>query len=303
MRDRIERRLVKSTEKVMKRQLSSGIRHRPCKICSRSQASTAGPLMDTKRVMPQTENASLYIPRTSQNANAQALKTDTTIMSFSLTKVASKTTPISRKPESITSIFAQPNSRGFPALPNELYLEILSYYPSHPVPPHRLDTKEEKEYAIQRYPTLLSLCHTCRSLRRFFLRYLWERVEIRPVDSSSSSSSSDGASVSEEGLGLGLGFGLGVHPTINAGQTFDGMTTLPFPGLSKAPRAVVCISESDDGTKAQQWTRKVTNERRAEILSSQLSVLLEENPSSRVATEYVRYVRRPSQIFLSIFRN
>lgn len=65
-----------------------------------------------------------------------------------------------------------PNTRGFPALPNELYLEILSYLPALPIP-H--DVEKMDPY---RQITLYYLSQTCRSLRKFFLRYAWERIEV-----------------------------------------------------------------------------------------------------------------------------
>ena len=182
---------------------------------------------------------------------------------------------------SITSIGA-PNTRGFAALPNELYLEILSYYPSYPLPPHRLTPKEDEECAV-RYPTLLSLCHTCRSSRRFFLKYLWERMEMRPavVASDSDSASVEGGLTGTPGGGLGL-LGLRVQPiTLEDGKAATtACSSLPFPGLSGVP--FLC---TDDGQAS-----RMTNERRAEMLSSQLFVLLQ-NPSSSQIAGYVRYAR------------
>jgi hypothetical protein len=67
------------------------------------------------------------------------------------------------------------NTRGFPALPNELYLEILSCLPALPIP-HDVWVGEKPDPSRQL--TLYYLSQTCRSLRQFFLRYAWERVEV-----------------------------------------------------------------------------------------------------------------------------
>jgi hypothetical protein len=67
------------------------------------------------------------------------------------------------------------NSYGFSALPNELYSEILSFFPAMPIPRFAY---LEQTTDHQRHVTLLALSQTCRSLRYFFLRYAWERIEV-----------------------------------------------------------------------------------------------------------------------------
>ena len=67
------------------------------------------------------------------------------------------------------------NSRGFPTLPNELFLEIVSYFPAMPVP--QVAWPDEKTDP-HRHVTLLALSQTCKALRAFFLRYAWERIEV-----------------------------------------------------------------------------------------------------------------------------
>ena len=68
------------------------------------------------------------------------------------------------------------NTSGFAALPDELYLEIISHFPAYPIPCGR------KSFSIEavrdRHLTLLALSQTCRSLRPAFLRYLWQRIEV-----------------------------------------------------------------------------------------------------------------------------
>ena len=75
------------------------------------------------------------------------------------------------------------NTCGFATLPDEIYLEIVSYLPSVPIPTRVLDSKWEPQHYPRirrsRHETLLSLTQTSRSLRRFFWRYLWQRIEVR----------------------------------------------------------------------------------------------------------------------------
>jgi hypothetical protein len=67
---------------------------------------------------------------------------------------------------------------GILALADEIYLEILSHIPTVPIP---TPVKSSLHGDIRRirHETLLSLSQTCRSLRRVFWRYLWERIEVR----------------------------------------------------------------------------------------------------------------------------
>jgi len=68
------------------------------------------------------------------------------------------------------------NMTGFAALPDELYLEIISHFPAYPIP---LGNKSVNIQAVRdRHVTLLALSQVCRSLRPAFLRYLWQRIEV-----------------------------------------------------------------------------------------------------------------------------
>ena len=78
------------------------------------------------------------------------------------------------------------NTCGFATLPDEIYLEIVSYLPSVPIPTRGLDSNWQwdepyhyRRIRRSRHETLLSLTQTSRSLRRFFWRYLWQRIEVR----------------------------------------------------------------------------------------------------------------------------
>ena len=75
------------------------------------------------------------------------------------------------------SLAIQVNSR-FPNLADEIYLEIISHIPSVPIPTSR-ELPSYADIRRCRHETLLSLSQTCRSLRRVFWRYLWQRIEVR----------------------------------------------------------------------------------------------------------------------------
>ena len=71
------------------------------------------------------------------------------------------------------------NTRGFTTLADEIYLEIISYIPSVPIPSLSSESCSHPTTRRSRHETLLSLSQTSRSLRRFFWRYLWQRIEVR----------------------------------------------------------------------------------------------------------------------------
>jgi len=70
------------------------------------------------------------------------------------------------------------NTRGFAAQSDEIYLEIVSHIPSVPIPT-LIYSKSYPEIRRSRHETFLYLSQTSRLLRRFFWRYLWQRIEVR----------------------------------------------------------------------------------------------------------------------------
>jgi hypothetical protein len=70
------------------------------------------------------------------------------------------------------------NTHGFAALPDEIYLEIVSQIPSVDIPT-LIHSESYPKIRRSRHETLLSLTQTSRSLRSFFWRYLWQRIEVR----------------------------------------------------------------------------------------------------------------------------
>ncbi|KDR77401.1 hypothetical protein GALMADRAFT_245595 [Galerina marginata CBS 339.88] len=83
------------------------------------------------------------------------------------------------------SLIASVNTTGLPTLPDELLLEIMSYYPIHTDTMslssswrNRTWKPEDARAHAEWRDTLLSLSQTCRNFRRFFRPYLWRRIEV-----------------------------------------------------------------------------------------------------------------------------
>jgi hypothetical protein len=68
------------------------------------------------------------------------------------------------------------NTRGLSCLADEIYLEILSHLPAFPIPTEHRET--DNELYGHRRRVLDALSQTCRTLRRVFLRYRWQRIEV-----------------------------------------------------------------------------------------------------------------------------
>ena len=72
------------------------------------------------------------------------------------------------------------NTPGFATLADEIYLEIVSHIPCVPIPTSEsIHLESYPEIRRSRHEIFLSLSQTSRSLRRFFWRYLWQRIEVR----------------------------------------------------------------------------------------------------------------------------
>ncbi|KAF8170397.1 hypothetical protein BJ912DRAFT_912141 [Pholiota molesta] len=68
------------------------------------------------------------------------------------------------------------NTSGLLSLADEIYLEILSHLPAFPIPNEHRGTDTEL-YGHRRL-VLDALSQTCRTLRRVFLPYRWQRIEV-----------------------------------------------------------------------------------------------------------------------------
>ena len=73
---------------------------------------------------------------------------------------------------------AKRNTRGFSVLPIELLLEILSHFELPPMPSAKRPSAFQNRDRFQRREALIALSLTCRSLRRVFHPYIWERIEV-----------------------------------------------------------------------------------------------------------------------------
>ena len=71
------------------------------------------------------------------------------------------------------------NTCGFAALPDEIYLEIVSHIPSVAIPISIYLEASYSDIRRSRRETIRSLSQTSRSIRRFFWRYLWQHIEVR----------------------------------------------------------------------------------------------------------------------------
>ena len=73
------------------------------------------------------------------------------------------------------------NTSGLPALPPELLFEIISHFPTVPLPLGGHDHDRRTAYPapyLERHRTLRVLSQMCRSFRRIFLPYVWEKIEV-----------------------------------------------------------------------------------------------------------------------------
>ena len=70
------------------------------------------------------------------------------------------------------------NTTGLATLPDELLLEILSFYPESEPDPKEKYSKEEADAHFARRERLITLSQTCRNLRRFLRPYVWRRIEV-----------------------------------------------------------------------------------------------------------------------------
>ena len=69
------------------------------------------------------------------------------------------------------------NAVGLSALPDELFLLIVSFFPTYQIPEETRDLPDNG--VAPRHKTLLVLTMTCRALRRVCLPFLWQRIEAR----------------------------------------------------------------------------------------------------------------------------
>ena len=69
------------------------------------------------------------------------------------------------------------NAIGLPALPAELILLVISFFPTCQIP-ERVRGFRNGDFA-SRHKTFLALTMTCRSLRKVCLPFLWQRIEAR----------------------------------------------------------------------------------------------------------------------------
>ena len=93
---------------------------------------------------------------------------------------ASKKRSKRRKISKDTASPARENNSGLAIFPDELLLEILSYYPESEIDPNRvcIEADNDPDIHFVRRETLNALSQTCRNLRRFLHPYVWRRIEV-----------------------------------------------------------------------------------------------------------------------------
>ena len=83
-----------------------------------------------------------------------------------------------RRDSNDSPISERENMNRLATLPDELLLEILSYYPESKPGPNEEYSKENADAHFARRERLIALSQTCRNLRRFLRPYVWRRIEV-----------------------------------------------------------------------------------------------------------------------------
>jgi hypothetical protein len=91
---------------------------------------------------------------------------------------ASKKPSKRRRSSNDSPISERENMNGLTTLPDELLLEILSYYPESEPGPDKEYSKEDADAHFARRERLIALSQICRNLRRFLRPYVWRRIEV-----------------------------------------------------------------------------------------------------------------------------
>ena len=98
-------------------------------------------------------------------------------------KILPKAPPASKKPSKRTKLSGldtdskRQNTSGLAILPDELLLEVLSYYPDSKPEVSEYNRKDADAH-FSRRERLIALSETCRNLRRFLRPYVWCRIEV-----------------------------------------------------------------------------------------------------------------------------
>ncbi|KAF8968948.1 hypothetical protein BDZ97DRAFT_1754896 [Flammula alnicola] len=85
--------------------------------------------------------------------------------------------PVPRESTSTASLSINGNTSGLPVFPDELLLEVLSYYPGTSKATLKSDAIDVNA-RLARREALNSLSQTCRNLRKFFRPYIWQCIEV-----------------------------------------------------------------------------------------------------------------------------
>jgi hypothetical protein len=98
-------------------------------------------------------------------------------------KILPEAPPAAKKPSKRTKLSGldtdskRQNTSGLAILPDELLLEVLSYYPDSK-PEVSEYSRKDADAHFSRRERLIALSETCRNLRRFLRPYVWCRIEV-----------------------------------------------------------------------------------------------------------------------------
>jgi len=125
---------------------------------------------------PKSRSKRLQAPRKLKKPLATSEKE---ISPDNVAKKPSKRRKIS-KPDTAQSpekLAKRENTSGLAILPDELLLEVLSYYPDSKLEVGQYSRKDADAH-FSRRERLIALSETCRNLRRFLRPYVWCRIEV-----------------------------------------------------------------------------------------------------------------------------
>jgi hypothetical protein len=119
-------------------------------------------------------------------------------------KCTRATTPLADKQATedvVPSLLLRPQVLELPA---ELWLEIISYFPTVPIPTLRITHNPVlPPSTLDRCDVLRALSQTCRALRKMFFQQAWERLEVCAIRAEKSNGQNHSRDYSVEGLNYG----------------------------------------------------------------------------------------------------
>jgi len=123
---------------------------------------------------PKSRSKRLQAPRKLKKPLATS---EEEISRANVAKRPSKRQKISNPVTQSQELAKRENTSGLAILPDELLLEVLSYYPDSKLEVGQYSRKDADAH-FSRRERLIALSETCRNLRRFLRPYVWCRIEV-----------------------------------------------------------------------------------------------------------------------------